>query len=490
MGASECSVVPRSCNYSVAPLHSALSQILTSTEHLIRRHQTWYVRVQIPAKLWGAAKGRREFVKSLGTRDLAEANNRKHAHIAEYKRQIKALEQARRDPLRKMRMRALALRDAIDEAKGEGIYFEGDPGPTDVAGVLQSEALDEIREMAGTVGEEEAARLARMLKSTTPPLIEYYERWLDQQVGDITKQTAAQHRMAVREFLRWAGEEVCIGDVDRKLAGEYTNSLLHADSGLSRKTTARRLSSLSSLWSWLEDRGLAPKDSNPWLRQLRGKRGKRGREKPRSQWKDEQLVKLLAGEMTPQYTTTLHDLVRLALVTGARLDELCSLQAADAVELKDGWWLKISEGKTQAAVREVPIHDSAAHVVKGRRKTSDGFLFPGLAPGGPDAKRSWNVSKAFGRYCAKLGLSDKALVFHSLRRTFTEALEAAEVLETTTKLLIGHARSSQTYGGYSKGERVNLREAICKLKYSPAVMVAIRRSEAVEKKPRRGARQQ
>ena len=149
---------------------------------------------------------------------------------------------------------------------------------------------------------------------------------------------------------------------------------------------------------------------------------------------------LLAGDMTPQYTTTLHDLVRLALVTGARLDELCSLKAADAEKRKDGWWIKISEGKTQAAVREVPIHDSAAHVLKCRRDTPDGFLFPGLAPGGPDGKRSWNVSKAFGRYCTKLGLTDKALVFHSLRQTFTEALEAAAIPETTTKLLIGHAR--------------------------------------------------
>ena len=325
-------------------------------------------------------------MKSLGTRDLTEANSRKHAHIAEYKRQIKALEEARRDPLRKARMRALAWRDAIEEAKGESIHFEGDEGPTDMSGILQSEALDEVKEMAGTIGEEEAARLVRMLKSATPPLAEHYERWLDQQVGDITKQTAAQHRMAVREFLRWAGEEICIGDVDRKLAGEYTDSLLSPDSGLSRKTTARRLSSLSSLWSWLEARGLAPKDSNPWLRQLRGKRGKRGREKPRSQWKDEQLVKLLAGEMTPQYTATLHDLVRLALVTGARLDELCRLKTTDAEKRKDGWWIVIREGKTQAAVREVPIHDSAAHVLERRRKTPDGFLFPGLAPGGPDTE--------------------------------------------------------------------------------------------------------
>src|SRR5262249_41615692 len=157
-------------------------------------------------------------------------------------------------------------------------------------------------------------------------------------------------------FLRWAGEEICIGDVDRKLAGEYTDSLLRPDSRLSRKTVARRLSSLSSLWRWLERRGLALKGSNPWLGQLGENSGKRGQEEPRNQWKDEQLVKLLAGEATPQYTMTLHDLVRLALVTGARLDELCSLKTLDAEKRTDGWWIIIREGKTQAAVREVPIH--------------------------------------------------------------------------------------------------------------------------------------
>ena len=181
--------------------------------------------------------------------------------------------------------------------------------------------------------------------------------------------------------------------------------------------------------------------------------------------------------MTPQYTATLHDLVRLALVTGARLDELCSLKTSDVEKRKDGWWIVIREGKTQAAVREVPIHDSAAHVLERRRETPDGFLFPGLARGGLDGKRSWNVSKAFGRYCTKLGINDKALVFHSLRNTFTEVMEAAAVPETTIKLFIGHTRPSLTYGGYSKGHRVKLREVIGELKYSRAVMDAIRRSK-------------
>src|SRR5262245_17193731 len=269
---------------------------------------------------------------------------------------------------------------------------------------------------------------------------------------------------------------MCIGAWDRKLGGEYTDSPLRRDR-LSRKTVARRLSSLSSLWRWLERRGLAPKGSNPWLGQLGENTGKRGQEKPRSQWKDEQLVKLLAGETTPQYTMTLHDLVRLALVTGARLDELCSLKTADADKRTDSRGIIIREGQTQAALREVPIHESAAHVLERRWKTSDGFLFSGLVPGGPDGKRSWNASKAFGRYRRKLGFNSKAQVFHSLRNTFTEVMEAAEVPETTTKLLIGHKRSSLTFGGYSKGQRVELRKAIQKLKYSRAVMHAIRRNE-------------
>jgi hypothetical protein len=36
------------------------------------------------------------------------------------------------------------------------------------------------------------------------------------------------------------------------------------------------------------------------------------------------LVKLLSGSYTPRYTAILHDLAKLALMTGARLAELCA----------------------------------------------------------------------------------------------------------------------------------------------------------------------
>jgi integrase len=82
--------------------------------------------------------------------------------------------------------------------------------------------------------------------------------------------------------------------------------------------------------------------------------------------------------------------------------------------------------------------------------------------GGHDKKRSWNVSKAFGRYTRQLNLGDERRNFHALRKTFTEAMEAAEVPESTVQLIVGHKRASLTYGHYSKGERVKLRKHINK----------------------------
>lgn len=47
------------------------------------------------------------------------------------------------------------------------------------------------------------------------------------------------------------------------------------------------------------------------------------------------------------------------------------------------------------------------------------------------------------------------------------------MLESTVKLIVGHARESLTYGHYSKGDRVNLRTAMDKLDYGPQIMKAV-----------------
>jgi len=452
------------------------------TDFLKRRGQTWYVRVQIPPHLWKAAGGKREYVKTLKTGDLATANRLKHAHIAAFKGQIAALGRRKPNELSELYEKALAWRDALERHKGDVIYQgDGDEPAWTGADEFLSQISEEAQEFLGTHGEKAATAFYKIAKGEGTPLRDHIETWLSEQAGIVRAQTNAQHRTVVNAFLAWAGEGVLIEDVTRRRAGEYVSHLLTPASGLRRKTAQRYVSTLSSLWTWLEARGLAP--GNPWLRSGVGKKSKRGEATTRGQWSDDALIKVLSGYYTPRYTETLHDLVRLALVTGARLDELCSLKVGDAHERQDGWWISIRQGKSEAAVREVPVHDSAAHVLARRCKGSRGYVFEGLVPGGPDKKRSWNVSKAFGHYTSSLDLGDARQTFHSLRNTFIEVMEGAEVPLSTIQLIVGHARQSLTLGGYSKGHRVQLRDAINKLTYKSGVMRLIRAATDSEQAP-------
>jgi integrase len=452
------------------------------TDYLKQRHRTWYVRVQIPAHLWAAAGGRREFVKSLKTRDLNTANQLKHAHVAVFQSRIRALEGAAAetaaDPLADIHSKALALRSSWEQVRNEEpVYPDFDPErpyyPSKDA--TEDAIVEEAGEIEDRHGHEAAATFLKIAKGEGTPLRELIDTWLAEQVGTITAHTSAQHRTALNAFLQWAGHGVLVEDVTRRTAGGFVGHLL-SGGDLSRKTIKRYASSLSSMWQWLLARGIA-KGDNPWRGLAITKKGKRGETPRPKQWTDTGLKTLLTGARTERYTKVLHDLVRLALVTGARLDELCALKRADLHKRSDGWWASIKQGKTEAAVREVPIHTSAAHVIERRRNSSkDEFLFEGLVPGGPDQKRSWNVSKAFGHYTRKVVPNEERQTFHRLRNTFTEAMEAAGVPESTTQLIIGHKRQSLTYGHYSQGERLRkeLRGYLNRLRYSEEVMRLIR----------------
>jgi integrase len=445
---------------------------MAPTDYLKLRGHRWYVRVQIPPHLWKAAGGKREYVKTLKTGDLGEANRRKHPYVAAFQQQIRALERHKPNDQGELYEKALAWREAMERHKGEVLYEAPDGTSYTAQDEFLSQISDEANEFLETHGEPAATAFYKIAKGEGTLLRSHAVTWLGEQVGQATRQTNAQHLTVVNAFLRWAGEETLIEDVTRRKSGEYVSYLLAPTSGLKRKTAQRYVSSLSSLWTWLEAKGLV--HGNPWRGHGVGKKSKRGEAGARGQWTDSALVKVLSGHHTPRYTDTLHDLTRLALVTGARLDELCALKVSDVHEREDGWWITIREGKTEAAVREVPVHDSAAHVLARRCNKTHKFIFEGLVAGGHDNKRSWNVSKVFGHYTHKLDLGGERQVFHTLRNTFTEAMEAAEVPESTTKLLIGHARASMTYGLYSKGQRVQLRDAINKLHYASGVMKLIR----------------
>jgi integrase len=144
----------------------------------------------------------------------------------------------------------------------------------------------------------------------------------------------------------------------------------------------------------------------------------------------------------------------LAAFSGARLNEICKLRAADLKE-KDGiHFLDIADSKTEAGVRRVPVHptlkalgflDYAAEL------RADGQMFPALRPNkkGDMGDRISSWFTAHRR--ATLGVAtDDALDFHSFRRSAATALREAEVSEADVAAILGHEHGAETFGTYGR----------------------------------------
>jgi integrase len=461
--------------------------VSSGRQYLERRHNAWHVVVEIPKALRPKA-GRKRFKKSLGTDSLAEANRLKWAHVTEFKRRIEGLAkgtEANED--------AALFRDALDQRK---VLEQASDVPQDELDDYhgyspREHVLDDIRETArGIEGKRDPETARRYFKVATGAatfIRDASTSWLAERVGSVRPSVIDQQRAAINRYLEWAGEHTTVEETNRRRAGAYVTFLRSPASGLMISTARRHVSALSTLWRWLIDRGWT--ESNPWRSDAGGRRWPK-ENKTRSALTDAALVALLTGTPDPRsrYRDTLHDLIRLALVSGARLEELCGLRCEDVERRKDGRWLLIREYpghqlKSPAARREVPLHDNAAHVVERRKSDAERFLFPRLTPGGPDQRRSWNVSRAFSAYRKRVGVKGRGEVFHSLRSTFVEHMEGAGVPESTVKLLVGHARPSLTFGRYSEGLLVDLRQAIDRLSYSDEVSRLIAGEKANGRRP-------
>jgi integrase len=144
----------------------------------------------------------------------------------------------------------------------------------------------------------------------------------------------------------------------------------------------------------------------------------------------------------------------LGLFTGARLNELCQLQAGDISEIDNCWCLFFTdEGERQRlknanSRRYVPLHSKLIDLgfLDYVRKRKDKRLFSDLSY---SEKAGFGAypSKWFGRYRTKLGLAPS---FHSLRSNVSDAFKQADVVETKSGEIMGHrAAHSITYGRYA-----------------------------------------
>ena len=160
---------------------------------------------------------------------------------------------------------------------------------------------------------------------------------------------------------------------------------------------------------------------------------------------------------------SLADLILIAMHTGARIEEICSLLCKD-IDLENEC-ITIVDAKTEAGERTIPIHS----FIKPRIKklvlnAKDDYLLPNLTKN-KYGDRSNAIGKRFGRLKTKQDFTSR-YVFHSIRKTFTTMLENAGVGENLAADIVGHEKPRITYGLYSGGASLEtMKEVIEKISY-------------------------
>lgn len=162
----------------------------------------------------------------------------------------------------------------------------------------------------------------------------------------------------------------------------------------------------------------------------------------------------------------------LGRATGARLEELCQLRLDDFIEQQGIPCIRIDDSregqnlKNASSRRVLPLHPSLIeqgllqHAESIRVNGAD-RLFPEL--GAVRGKLGHAPSKWFGRYKAKLGITDPRKTFHSFRHTFIDDLRDAGVQDSLIKRMVGHEDSSVTFGIY--GSRTPLKAMVEALRH-------------------------
>lgn len=415
--------------------------------NLLKRGHVWCVRVAIPRHLQDTL-GKREYVRSLKTTSLAEANKRKPAVIAEFRKLIELAEKTSGRTKATPTDKLLADLRTLTRQQRMKLLSDAD------VDLMKDTLVDRAHDLSETsqIPEDMAARIKSAVGAVDGsilPLSEAVGLYLDHHKPPaVTQQTYNAKEKRLAELVAFLGPDTELAQVNGKLASRYiTEDILKRD--LAAKTKADVIIQLSAFFAWCELQDWIP--GNPFRGKSKlirtSKRGTADKAKPRP-WTTDELLKFAKGApATDSYH--LLTLFILGLYTGARLNELAGLKLEHVYKNR----IHVAESKTPAGVRDIPLHPLLVPLVQHLKKTSsDVYLLPGLVGAGEDNKRGHTASKQFTRLRRKLGVTEPGVRFHSLRANFITALEQARVPVNEIQLLVGHKRPSLALDVYSGGQ--------------------------------------
>lgn len=442
------------------------------SRYLEKRGRRWYAKLDVPKDVRGKlgepweARGqkRKRFFQSLKTESQTEAERLCPLVIAEWKSVIDA---ARNGQLigglsAKDLKRALNLRSSIT-APGSDIevmsVYEDNYG---------NEHLEATKEFLTSVASDLATELQRIDPQKAQlfydiatggsfPLSEGFEPWLES-LKDEAPKTIDMKRTDVERFIQRFPYST---DVTKKGLRVWISEL-QTEQNLKPATIKRMLSFCRGFWRYLHATGKLEDLEGVFadLNTSSKAKTKAAKAEKRQPFTSMDCVRLLEAA-TEKEDRPLAKLIWLGMWTGCRIEELCSLKCSSVTSDL----FTVEDAKTAAGNRIVPIHSRLKPLAAYLKQSSgDGYLIE-------DQKfnkygdRSNAIGKRFGRLKKELGFGPQ-YVFHSIRKTVATELENAGVPEGVSSDILGHEKKTMTYGLYSGGSGLKLKQdALEKLDY-------------------------
>lgn len=423
--------------------------------HIEKRRQLYYATLKVPEAL-REKLGRHKFLQSLGTSDKRRAESLAQPVVAMWKAQIR---QAQGEP-DAVHAEALRWRDALAAIKrAAGVGEEGEEGGpvSDFESVIttRAEAIEDRK------GQEAAQQFAGVALGYSTPSTLHYETWVAS-IAHLGEKSQDQYKKDVTRLItRFTTIEEMTPQAVRQWVDELAK---HGTAPASASSVKRMVSCWRSFWVHLEDVEAVEPGLKPFALIKTPKKSKKGKAmQGEGGWvpfKPEDVPGLVVAALAKD-DQELADLITLGAYTGARIEELCSLEVANVLPKS----FRIVDAKTEAGIREVPIHAALKPLIKRLKvKTTDGYLISGLTFNKYD-DRSNAIGKRFGRLKTALGHGPQ-YVFHSLRKTLVTMLEDAGVSENLAADIVGHEKPRITYGLYSGGASLATKaEALGRVKY-------------------------
>jgi integrase len=407
--------------------------------YLEKRRRRWYAYLEIPKDVRQHNSSAR-LIKSLGTESLSEAERLVLPQVAMWKTEFEQLRAGKDKPLE---AEAREWRDDLANASDE------------TREIYDSILDDKLREIQAQ-SPEKVETVSKIVRGETEELTANLDVW----VG--TLQNAAKTiDMKRSDVERFADEFPYTHLVTKRAVQRWAHKLQH-EQGLKLATIRRIVSACQGYWRYLDRAGYIDRDDAPFTDVLdRGNnRTKTGKEEKRAAISADDVVALMhAAERKKD--VNLSNLVRLAMWTGCRIEELCSLEVGDVLSDR----IVIDASKTKAGERSVPVHSKLKPLIDDLcRNSKDGYVISRLSFN-KYGDRSNAIGKRFGRLKKEYGFG-AAYVFHSIRKTVATRLENAGIAESISADILGHEKQTMTYGLYSGGTEFSLmKQAIEKLSY-------------------------